>query len=245
MWNFLFNPRYPRTLLVLFLLFAVAWAFKPVDRSTWLLENVLAVLLVAALVITFRRFPLSNISYTLIFLFLCLHTLGAHYTYSLVPYDRWAKAVTGATLNQWLGFDRNHYDRFVHFAFGLLMAYPIREIFLRIARVRGFWGYYLPLDVTMSFSLLYELIEWGAAVVFGREMGQAYVGAQGDEWDAHKDMALAALGALISMSVVALVNWKFDRNFGTELRDSLTLRDGDLPLGEQKLRELLHPPKTS
>ena len=241
MWNFLFNPRYSRTLLALFILFAVAWAFNPVDRATWLLENALAVVLVAALAFSFRRFPLSNISYTLIFLFLCLHTVGAHYTYSMVPYDHWTHALTGATLNSWFGFERNHYDRFVHFAFGLLMAYPIREIFLRIARVRGFWGYYLPLDVTMSFSLLYELIEWGAAVVFGGELGQAYVGAQGDEWDAHKDMALAALGALISMSVVALVNWKFDRNFGTELLDSLTLRGGDTPLGERKLRDLLNP----
>jgi len=196
-------------------------------------------------VISYRRLPLSNISYTLIFVFLCLHTVGAHYTYSLVPYDDWTESLTGSRLNDWFGFERNHYDRLVHFAFGLLLAYPIRELFLRVAGARGFWGYYLPLDLTMSFSMLYELIEWGAAVVFGGDLGHAYVGAQGDPWDAHKDMALATLGALICMSVVAFINWQFDRKFGTELRDSLRIRDGVGPLGEQKLRELLQPPPSS
>jgi putative membrane protein len=102
--------------------------------------------------------------------------------------------------------------------------------------VRGFWGYYLPLDVTMSFSLIYELIEWAASVAFGGDLGQAYLGTQGDEFDAQKDMALATLGGLICMTVVALINWKFDRHFGEEMRESLTVKDG--PLGEARLREL-------
>ncbi len=87
---------------------------------------------------------------------------------------------------------RNHFDRLVHFGYGLLLAYPIREMFLRIGNVRGFWGYFLPLDLTMSTSMLYELIEWGAAEFFGGELGAAYLGTQGDVWDAHKDMALAS-----------------------------------------------------
>jgi putative membrane protein len=113
---------------------------------------------------------------------------------------------------------------------------------MRVAGARGFWGYYLPLDLTMSFSMLYELIEWAAAVGFGGDLGVAYVGAQGDIWDAQKDMALATLGAVLSMCVVAFINWKFDKNFGTELRDSLTPRQIG-PLGEVKLRDLLgHTP---
>jgi putative membrane protein len=125
----------------------------------------------------------------------------------------------------------------VHFFYGLLLAYPAREVFLRVADVRGFWGYYLPLDVTMSFSMLYELIEWAAAMCFGSELGQAYLGTQGDVWDAHKDMALASLGALISMLFVAWINWKFDKNFGAELRESFVVK-GDA-LGEARLRELV------
>ena len=109
---------------------------------------------------------------------------------------------------EWLPFldftERNHYDRLVHFLFGLLLAVPIREIFLRIVQVRGFWSYYLPLDVAMAFSMLYELIEWAAALVFGGELGVAYLGTQGDPWDAQKDMGLATLGALITLLAVAL-----------------------------------------
>src|SRR3954454_1795901 len=180
--NFLFNPRYPRVLLILFLLFAGAWAIHPVDVKDWMLENALTAIFVVVLIVTYKRFPLSNISYTLIFIFLCLHTIGAHYTYSLVPYNEWTRKLFGSPLNEWFGFKRNHFDRLVHFTFGFLLAYPIRELFMRVARARGVWSYYLPLDLTMSFSMLYELIEWGCAVAFGGELALAYVGAQGDPW---------------------------------------------------------------
>jgi putative membrane protein len=242
--NFLFNPRYPLTLLILFLVYAGVWAYHPWDIKDWALENALTALFVAFLIITYRRMPLTNISYTFIFIFLCMHTIGAHYTYSEVPYDRWFSAIFHRTLNSAVGWQRNNFDRIVHFLFGFLLAYPIREIFLRVAGAKGFWGYYLPLDLTMSFSMVYELIEWGAAVFFGGDLGQAYVGAQGDPWDAQKDMALASLGALVSMCVVALINWKFDKNFGAELRDSLSVKDTIGSLGEKKLREMLQRQET-
>src|SRR4051812_1120051 len=245
MLGVLFNRRYPLTLLWLFLLYATAWAFNPVDRKDWLLENALTVLGLAFLVISYRRFPLSNISYTLIFIFMCLHTIGAHYTYSLVPYNDWSMKLIGRPLNPLLHLDsRNYYDRLVHFSFGFLLAYPIRELFMRVAGARGFWGYYLPLDLTMSFSMLYELIEWQAAVRLGGNLGDAFLGSQGDIWDAQKDMAMATLGALISMCVVALINWKFDKNFGAELRDSLRVKEIG-PLGESKLRDILSPPPSA
>jgi len=237
MADWFFNPRYPRVLLVLFALYWLAWAIRPLYRADWLLENFLLILFLAGLILTHRRFPLSNVSYTLIFIYVCLHTVGAHYTYSKVPYDDWFRTLFGSGLNELLGFERNHYDRLVHFSFGFLLAYPIREVFLRVAGARGFWGYYLPLDVTMSFSMLFELFEWAAAVVFGGELGQAYLGTQGDVWDAHKDMALASLGAVISMGVVAAINWKYNRRFGEEWRKSLAVKGP--PLGEQKLREYL------
>ena len=237
MADWFFNPRYPRVLLVLFALYWLAWAIRPLYRADWLLENFLLILFLAGLILTHRRFPLSNVSYTLIFIYVCLHTVGAHYTYSKVPYDDWFRTLFGSGLNELLGFERNHYDRLVHFSFGFLLAYPIREVFLRVAGARGFWGYYLPLDVTMSFSMVFELFEWAAAVVFGGELGQAYLGTQGDVWDAHKDMALASLGAVISMGVVAAINWKYNRRFGEEWRKSLAVKGP--PLGEQKLREYL------
>jgi putative membrane protein len=169
---------------------------------------------------------------------MCLHQVGAHYSYAEVPYDVWFKALTGVTFNELVGWERNNFDRVIHFLYGLLLAYPIREVFLRVAEVRGFWGYFLPLDLTMSTSMLFELIEWAAAVVFGGDLGQAYLGAQGDEWDAHKDMALASLGALIAMLVTYAINRRYQRDFNREWADSLRVKHKK-PLGEDALERLV------
>jgi putative membrane protein len=139
-FRFLFNPRYPLFLLVLFIAYATLWAIRPVNFNNWVLENVLAAIAVAFLVWSYRRLPLSNISYTLIFLFLCLHTIGAHYTYSRVPLDEWFQSVFGITASEMFGWERKNFDRVVHFSFGLLISYPVREVFMRVARARGFWS---------------------------------------------------------------------------------------------------------
>jgi len=216
----------------------VVLAIAPHDRKDWMLENALVVLFVGAMVATYRKLTLSRISYFLIFVFLSLHLIGAHYTYSLVPYDEWFRAVTGSSLNELVGWERNNFDRVVHFSYGLLLAYPVREVFLRVARLRGFWGYLFPLDITMSTSMLYELIEWGAAAVFGGELGQAFLGTQGDIWDAHKDMALASCGALIAMMVTAALNAALEHDFAAEWNESLRVKD-HRPLGEDEIRRLL------
>ena len=96
---------------------------------------------------------------------------------------------------------------------------------------RGLVARFLPLDLTMSSSALYELIEWGAAVTVGSELGAAYLGTQGDVWDAHKDMTLAALGALIAMTVTALVNRHMNRDFANEWAESIRVKRRT-PLGE-------------
>ena len=232
------HGRYVVLLASLLTVLSLALAIDPHDRSDWALENALVVVFVAALVATYRRFPLSRISYTLIFLFLCLHVVGAHYTYSLVPYDAWWKQMTGRPLNELLGWERNNFDRFVHFCYGLILAYPVREVFLRIASVKGFWGYFLPLDLTMSTSVLYELIEWGAAELFGGDLGAAFLGTQGDIWDAQKDMALAAFGALLAMLGTAALNVRLQRDFAREWSESLRVKDRR-PYGEEEMRRLL------
>ena len=232
--NWLSHERYPRVLLALLTLLSVALAIAPYDRADWLLENALLFVGVGVLVATRKALPLSRLSYTLVFVFMCLHAVGAHYTYSLVPYDEWFRALTGRTLSNLTGTERNHYDRLVHFSYGLLLAYPAREVFLRVADVRGFWGYYLPLDVVMATSMLYELIEWGAASAFGGDLGTAYLGTQGDPWDAQKDMALATLGAIIAMVVTAAVNWHFQKDFARSWAESLRVKRHE-PLGEDEL----------
>lgn len=223
--------------IVLAIEFAIL-AISPHDRKDWMLENVLVLLFVGAMVAGYRRFMLSRISCFLIFVFLSIHLIGAHYTYSLVPWDRWLHALTGHSAEQMFGWERNHFDRMVHFAYGLLLAYPVREVFLRVAGLRGFWGYFFPLDITMSTSMFYELIEWRAAILFGGELGQAFLGTQGDVWDAHKDMALASAGALLAMLITAALNAALQRDFAAEWTESLRVKD-HRPLGEDEILRLL------
>ena len=223
------------------MLFAILWvalAIAPLDRRDWALENALVVALAVFIAATYKRLVLSRVSYTLIFLFLCLHEVGAHYTYAEVPYDEWFRSLAGVTLNSLLGWERNNFDRVVHFSYGLLIAYPVREIFQRVAMVRGFWGYFLPLDLTMSTSMMFELFEWGAAEMFGGDLGQAYLGTQGDVWDAHKDMALASLGALVAMLLTFAINRALQRDFAAEWTESLRVKDSQ-PLGEDEIARML------
>jgi putative membrane protein len=216
------HKYYLWTLGILYTIWWALLAIDPHDRSDWLLENLLVFLGVGVLLSTYKVFPLSLVSYTCIFVFLVLHTLGAHYTYAEVPYQEWLPMFAGG---------RNQFDRLVHFSYGLLFAYPIREVFLRIANVRGFWGYFLPLDLTMSTSMLFELIEWAVVEVVADDLGAAYLGTQGDVWDAHKDMALASLGALIAMNFIAILNRHLQRDFAHEWAESIRVKRRK-PLGE-------------
>jgi len=198
------NFRQNHLLIGLAIFYTLVWiwaAINPLHQDDWLLENILVIIFVILLIVLYKKFPLSDLSYILITIFLTLHTIGSHYTYAEVPFGFW--------LDETFNLGRNHYDRIVHFSFGLLLAYPIREVFLRVAHVKGFWAFYLPLDVTLAFSALYEMVEWGAARVFGGELGAAYLGTQGDIWDAQKDMLAATVGAIISMTITALVRKKF------------------------------------
>ncbi|MEO6244928.1 MAG: DUF2238 domain-containing protein [Opitutaceae bacterium] len=212
------------------------------ELPTWLLENLPVTLGVLFLWGTYRRLPLSRVSYTLIFVFFCLHETGAHWTYAKVPYDEWWRSLFGVTLNSHLGFTRNHFDRLVHFSYGLFIAYPLREFFLRVASVRGFWGYFLPLDFAISTSALYELLEWATAAVVGSDASNDYLGSQGDVWDAQKDMALASLGALIAMTVIALITWRYKRDFGREFAESFRPKIAT-PLGEDAIARIQMDPR--
>ena len=234
-----YASRYSKALLGLFLCIWLALAWEPWFRGAWALENVLTVVLLPWLIISHGRLPLSKISYTLLFAFACLHTVGSHYTYALVPYDDWWRSIFGYELSQSLGWERNHYDRLVHFMYGVLVVYPVREVFLRVADAKGFWGYLFPLLVVMSSSLIFELFEWFAVLVFAPDVGVAYLGTQGDVWDSQKYSALATLGALLSTLIVVAINKSLDRDFSREWNASLTIKHAE-PLGEVAIDKLLH-----
>jgi len=226
------HKAYFFTLIVLFTFVWIAAAINPYDRSDWMLENVLSVFAVIFLLSTYNRFPFSRVSYSLIFIFLCLHEIGSHYTYAKVPYDQWSLSVFGFSLNELIGWQRNNFDRIIHFLYGLLIAYPLREVYLRIADAKGFWGYFLPFNFALSTSLMYELVEWAAAEVFGGELGIHYLGTQGDVWDAHKDMLFAGIGALIAMLITMTINYSTQRDFSREWAYSLKIKHPE-PFGEE------------
>jgi putative membrane protein len=191
------NERRPfrerRLLQALCACYALVWvvaAIDPVKRSDWLLENLLVFVSVPVLVFTYRRLPLSDGSYVLFFLFLVMHAVGAHYTYAEVPLGYWLK--------DWFHLERNHYDRIVHFSFGV-MAYPVQEIFVRTTKAGGVWASILPAAIVISFSGFFEILEAIIAMLVNPELGAAYLGLQGDVWDAQKDMGLAILGAVLGV----------------------------------------------
>lgn len=228
------HTTYLYLLALLFSMVVIILGISPHDRHDWALENSLVVVFVLILGLSHRTFPLSRVSYSLIFIFLCLHEIGAHYTYAKVPYDQFFMVNFGFNLNELMGWERNHFDRLVHFSFGLLLAYPIREVYCRIADSKGFWSYFFPLELTMAASMMFELFEWGAAELFGGDLGIAYLGTQGDVWDAHKDMALASLGALLAMSITLVINLYIQNNFREEWKESLLIKHKQ-PLGEDEI----------
>ena len=196
------EDRYPLVLLVLFCSIFAALAIAPAYRQDWLLENLLVLVAVPSLVLSYRRLRFSNFAYTCLFLFFVLHEIGAHFTYSEVPWQEWLATMTGGDSGAGAMAGRNHFDRLVHFSYGLLVMPAAWELLQARAAPRGIWRYLLPVLFLVSHSVIYELIEWGAAIVFGGDLGAAYLGTQGDEWDAQKDMALAALGAVTGLLLV-------------------------------------------
>jgi putative membrane protein len=195
------SARYPLALLISLLLWWTVLAIDPLYRQDWLLENLLVFIAVPLLIGTYRSLRLSDTAYTLLWLFFVLHEVGAHYTYSEVPYDRWFAVMSGSDPSEMVGVSRNHFDRFVHFSYGLLVTPAAVQLLDARAPQKGMWRWLVPLLFMVSHSTIYEMIEWAAAAGFGGDLGQAYLGTQGDVWDAQKDSAMATVGALIAVLV--------------------------------------------
>lgn len=203
--------------------YAIFWVLLAIDpsyRDDWALENVMVAAAILLLAVSWRWYVFSKTSYLLIAIFLSLHAIGSHYTYSEVPYDAFFQNLTGRTLNGIFGWERNHFDRWVHFLFGLLILFPLREAFLHFARVKWpFWSYLIPIALILATSLAYELLEWAAASVFGGDLGMAFLGTQGDVWDSQKDSFLALIGALIATAVIAVKHFATGRDWALEWVD--------------------------
>ena len=184
----------PKSHKLLYAIYIVVWtimAINPKYPQDWLLENVLIFLFFPFVIWMDKKHTYTLLSIILLLIFASLHSLGSHYTYAEMEHFN---AVT-----HFFGFERNHFDRFVHFLFGLLV---FRILFEMIASSTVSTKSALTFTLTMiiSISTFYEMLEWLAAVILHPELGMAFLGTQGDVWDAHKDTALAMLGALINIA---------------------------------------------
>ncbi|CAN6960789.1 MULTISPECIES: DUF2238 domain-containing protein [Psychrobacter] len=178
-------------------------SIEPLEWSSYLLHQLGTLLFLALMLFAYRYWHISSRSYALASIFLLIHIIGARYLYSYVPYDNWTERLFGISLNELFGWQRNMYDRLVHFSYGLLlfnaMVESSKSIF-KISSIKLLVA--IALMINMSSSLLYELLEWGIAATLSPEAAEAYNGQQGDIWDAHKDMALALLGGLIAAGIL-------------------------------------------
>jgi putative membrane protein len=183
--------------------FLLLMQIDPPFPETGLLHHAPTFALVLFLPGTLRRWPLPNAAVFCIVLFFALHTIGGRWTYTDVPYDAWAEALTGTTVSEIFGVTRNHYDRLVHLSYGLLAVLPVYEALRRHLELSHRVSLYIAVESVLAVSALYEVFEWGLSVAVAGDLAARYNGQQGDIWDAQKDIGLAFIGSLVSAAWVA------------------------------------------
>jgi len=197
------HARLPKVLLAVLLVIVVAAGINPpAGHLNYLLEVGPGLLYVGALVAIYRRIPLSHLTYIGVFLHVLILVYGGIYTYAETPLGNWAQEA--------FDLSRNHYDRVGHLALGVFPAFTIREILLRDTPLeRGGWLFFLVNCVVLAIAAFWELLEWWTTLIVASDTGQAFLGSQGDVWDAQWDMFLALVG---SMAVLVLASGVHDRS---------------------------------
>jgi putative membrane protein len=190
-------------LAVLLIAWAISCIALPYPEYFWM-QHLPTVFAVMALVVVERRIGMNRASFALVVVFLLLHVAGARYLYSYVPYDDWSARLFGVRISDRFGWERNHYDRLVHFAFGLLLTLPLWQVCEDRLLLRTIWPAVGTMCVVLSASAVYEIAEWAVAMIFAPDWAEAYNGQQGDIWDAQKDMALAWAGSMVAVMLIVV-----------------------------------------
>jgi putative membrane protein len=187
------HARVPLVLLgVLLLVCGATLIAPPAGRTSWFLEVGPGLLGIAVLIGFYRRQPMSHWVYWCVFLHVLILIYGGYYTYALTPLGNWFRDE--------FGLSRNHYDRVGHLALGVFPCFVIREVLLRATPLtRGGWLYFLVLSVVLAVAAFWELLEWWVTLIVASDVGQAFLGSQGDIWDAQWDMVLALIGAAVAL----------------------------------------------
>lgn len=186
--------------IVIVVCVATVWA-PPAGRVSWLLEVGPGLAGIAALIGLYRRFPMSHMAYWCVFFHIFILIYGGYYTYAKTPLGNWAMEA--------FGFSRNHYDRVGHIALGVFPVFIIREVLLRVTALqKGGWFYFIVFSIVLAIAAFWELLEWWIALVAAPDVGTAFLGSQGDVWDAQWDMFLALVGAVVAVPLLYHVHDK-------------------------------------
>ena len=197
----------PHIFFVLYLILFIVCSINPFNRGVWWAENIPVIIPVLLLLLTFKRFRFSNLSYFLMWFFISIHTIGGHYTFELVPFDFFNEQLSKLNMDFLFPDGRNNFDRFGHFFVGVF-AYPLAEFTYRKKYINNIFTAILFGVFALGFwGAFYEVIEMIYAIKEGGESGAAFLGSQGDIWDAQKDMLLDILGA-ISVSIIFFFVWR-------------------------------------
>jgi putative membrane protein len=194
------HARLPLALLAALALVCVATLIRPpAGRTSWMLEVGPGLVGIAVLLGVYRRFPMSHIVYVGVFVHTLILVWGGYYTYALNPFGAWAQEA--------FHLSRNHYDRIGHFALGFFPALTIREVLLRRTPLqRGGWLTFIVLSIVLAIGAFWELVEWWTTLLVASDVGQAFLGSQGDIWDAQWDMLLALIGAAAALPLLGGVH---------------------------------------
>ena len=189
--------RLPLVLLSVVLVVCIATvANPPAGRISWLLEVGPGLAGIIILIVLYKRFPMSHIVYWFVFFHVLILIYGGYYTYAETPLGNWAKEA--------FGLSRNHYDRVGHIALGVFPAFIIREVLLRRTPLqRGGWLYFIVISIALAVAAFWELLEWWVALLVASDIGTAFLGSQGDIWDAQWDMFLALVGAMVALPILS------------------------------------------
>lgn len=189
--------RMPLVLLCVIVLVCLATVLDPpAGRLSWVLEVGPGLAGILVLILTHRRLPMSHMVYFFVFLHMFILIYGGYYTYAETPLGNWAKEA--------FDLDRNHYDRLGHIALGVFPAFIIREVLLRKTPLqRGGWLYFIVLCIVLAVAAFWELLEWWVALLVASDVGTAFLGSQGDIWDAQWDMFLALVGAGVVLPLLS------------------------------------------
>ena len=190
--------KFKSNLTIIYVVFSLIMMYISTFGIQCYLNNIGTIFLLFIMIVDIRKNVLSKLGFSGLWMFSVLHSVGACYLYTNVPYNDWMSYLFDFDFDSFFGFERNHYDRLVHFLFGVLLLASSRDLIIKLSNFNPKQALFVAFLSIQVFSMVYELFEWGITIFLSEGMADSYNGQQGDNWDAHKDMGLAMLGSILT-----------------------------------------------